>query len=151
MRLLLDTNALIWFLAAEFMKPEALVAITQAQKAGSLYLSPVPAWEAALALNKANPAKRPNLNGQDAATWFRQACATTGAKIARIGSRIALEAARVPLVSGNGDPGDALIAEIVQSQPTGHQLRLLKLFGPLLGQCVYLAPANHQRAIRFTI
>ncbi len=91
------------------MKPEALVAITQAQKAGSLYLSPVTAWEAALALNKANPAKRPNLNGQDAATWFRQACATTGAKIARIGSRIALEAARVPLVSGNGDPGDCFI------------------------------------------
>lgn len=109
MRLLLDTNALIWFLAAEFMKPEALVAITQAQKTGSLYLSPVTAWEAALALNKANPAKRPNLNGQDAATWFRKACATTGAKIVRIGSRIALEAARVPLVSGNGDPGDCFI------------------------------------------
>jgi PIN domain nuclease of toxin-antitoxin system len=108
-RLLLDTNALIWFLAAEFMEPEALVAITRAQKACSLYLSPVTAWEAALALNKTNPAKRPNLNGQDAATWFRQACATTGAKIARIGSRIALEAARVPLVSGNGDPGDCFI------------------------------------------
>jgi PIN domain nuclease of toxin-antitoxin system len=108
-RLLLDTNALIWFLAAGFMEPEALVAITRAQKAGSLYLSPVTAWEAALALNKANPAKRPNLNGKDAAPWFRQACATTGAKIVRIGSRIALEAARVPLVSGNGDPGDCFI------------------------------------------
>ncbi len=109
MRILLDTNALIWFLAAEFMEPEALVAITQAQRAGSLYLSPITAWEAALALNKANPAKRPNLNGQDAAAWFRQGCVTTGAKIVRIGSRIALEAARVPLVSGNGDPGDCFI------------------------------------------
>ena len=109
MRLLLDTNALIWFLAAEFMEPDALFAISQAQKAASLYVSPITAWEAALALNKANPAKRPNLNGQDAATWFRQGCAITGAKIARIGSRIALEAARVPLVSGNGDPGDCFI------------------------------------------
>ncbi len=109
MRLLLDTNALIWFLAAEFMEPEALVAITQAQRAGNLYLSPITAWEAAMALNKTNPAKRPNLNGQDAATWFRQACTTTGAKIVRIGSRIALEAARVPQVSGNGDPGDCFI------------------------------------------
>jgi PIN domain nuclease of toxin-antitoxin system len=108
-RLLLDTNALIWFLAAEFMEPEALVAITEAQKAGSLYLSPITAWEAALALNKANPARRPNLNGQDAATWFQRGCSITGAKIVRIGSRIALEAARVPLVSGNGDPGDCFI------------------------------------------
>ncbi len=109
MRLLLDTNALIWFLAAEFMEPEALIAIAQAQEAGSLYVSPVTAWEAALALRKANPARRPNLNGQDAATWFRQGCAITGAKIVRIGSRIALEASRVPLVSGNGDPGDCFI------------------------------------------
>ena len=109
MRLLLDTNALIWFLAAEFMEPDALFAISQAQKAGSLYVSPITAWEAALALNKANPARRPNLNGQDAATWFRKGCAITGAKIVHIGSRIALEAARVPPISGNGDPGDCFI------------------------------------------
>jgi PIN domain nuclease of toxin-antitoxin system len=108
-RLLLDTNALIWFLAAEFMEPEALVAITQAQEAGSLYVSPISAWEAAMAQNKTNPAKRPNLNGLDAATWFRRACATTGSKIARIGSQIALEAAKIPQVSGNGDPGDCFI------------------------------------------
>lgn len=91
------------------MEPEALIAIAQAQEAGSLYVSPVTAWEAALALRKANLAKRPNLNGQDAATWFRKGCSTTGAKIVRIGSRIALEASRVPLVSGNGDPGDCFI------------------------------------------
>jgi PIN domain nuclease of toxin-antitoxin system len=108
-RLLLDTNALIWFLTAAFMEPEALVAIAQAREAGSLYVSPISAWEAAMAQNKTNPAKRPNLNGLDAATWFRQACATTGAKVARIGSRIALEAAKVPQVSGNGDPGDCFI------------------------------------------
>jgi hypothetical protein len=36
---LLDTNALIWFLAAEFSEPEALVAVTQVRKTGSLCLS----------------------------------------------------------------------------------------------------------------
>lgn len=109
MRLLLDTNALVWFLAAEPIEPAALFAIAQAQAANSLYVSPITGWEAALALRKANPAKRPNLNGQDAATWFRKGCRTTGAKIVSIGSRIALEASKVPDVYNNGDPGDCYI------------------------------------------
>ncbi len=91
------------------MEAAALFAIAQAQAANTLYVSPITAWEAALALNKRNPANRPNLNGQDAATWFQKGCRTTGAKVVRIGPRIALEAARVPLISNNGDPGDCYI------------------------------------------
>ena len=107
--MLFDTHALIWFLAAERMEPSALFAIAEAQAANTLYVSPITAWEAALALRKPDPAKRPNLNGQDAATWFRKGCRITGAKIIPIGTRIALEASRVPLVSNNGDPGDCYV------------------------------------------
>lgn len=78
------------------MEAAALFAIAQAQAANALYVSPITAWEAALALKKRNPASRPNLKGQDAATWFQKGCRTTGAKVVRIGTRIAVEASRVP-------------------------------------------------------
>jgi PIN domain nuclease of toxin-antitoxin system len=108
-RLLLDTNALIWFVAGEAMEDDALFSIAAAQEEDCLFVSPISAWEAALAVQKANPARRPNLKGDDAATWFRNARRSTGARLVEVGSRIALEAARVPAVYGSGDPGDCYI------------------------------------------
>lgn len=106
---LLDTNALIWLLASETLAADALDAITEAQRAGRLYVSPISAWEAALALRKPDPGRRPNLGGQDAATWFRGALALTGARLVPIDRRVALEAAEVPEVYGRGDPGDCFL------------------------------------------
>ncbi|RZF65781.1 PIN domain-containing protein [Sphingomonas populi] len=108
-RLLLDTNALIWFNAGAPLEGEAVFEIATAQRDGTLFVSPISAWEAALALRKANPARRPDLSGDDAATWFRRVRQTSGARLATIGARIALEAARVPDVYGIGDPGDCFI------------------------------------------
>jgi hypothetical protein len=53
------------------MEQIALLAIARAQAARVLYVSPITAWEAALAIRKRNPDTHPNLLGQDAATWFR--------------------------------------------------------------------------------
>ena len=91
------------------MEQIALIAIARAQAARVLYVSPITAWEAALAIRKRNPDTRPDLLGQDAATWFRDGRKETGARLALIGSRIALEASRVPAILGRGDPGDCYI------------------------------------------
>jgi PIN domain nuclease of toxin-antitoxin system len=107
MGLLLDTNAMIWFLAEAPMEAAALYAIAEAQAAGELYVSPITAWEAALALTKAN--HQPDLNGQDAATWFSSGRKQMGARLVMPGLAVGLEAARVPAIYGNGDPGDCYI------------------------------------------
>ena len=108
-QLLLDTNALIWFETGRAMREEALLAIVGAQTAGTLFVSPITAWEAALAVRKKDPAKRPDLGGVDAASWFREARKRARARLILIGSRIALEVARVPAVFGHADPGDCFI------------------------------------------
>jgi PIN domain nuclease of toxin-antitoxin system len=62
---LLDTNAMVWYLNGAPIAPAAVFAIAQAQLARELYVSPMTGWEAALALRKRNPARRPDLLGQD--------------------------------------------------------------------------------------
>ena len=116
--LLLDTNAMIWFLAEEPMEAVALFAIAEAQTANQLYVSPISAWEAALALTK--PRRQPNLNGQDAATWFKTGRRQIGARLILPGVAVGLEAARVPAVYGNGDPGDCYI--IASARVGGHSV-----------------------------
>lgn len=107
MGLLLDTNALIWFLAEEPMEAAALFAIAEAQAANKLFVSPISAWEAALAITK--PKNKPNLRGQDAATWFKGGRKLIGARLIAPGVTVGLEAARVPAVYRHGDPGDCYI------------------------------------------
>jgi len=118
--LLLDTNALIWFLIEAPLEDAALFEIAKAQRANALYVSPISAWEAALAVQKKNPAKRPDLNGQTAREWFRKGRQTTGAKLVKIGPRIALAAARVPPLLAHPDPGDCFI--IATGMVTGHTI-----------------------------
>ena len=116
MGLLLDTNAMIWFLAEEPMEAAALYGIAEAQAADTLFVSPISAWEAALALAK--PRRQPNLRGQDAATWFRRGRLQMGARLIAPGLRVGLEAARVPDIYGSGDPGDCYI--IASARVGGH-------------------------------
>jgi PIN domain nuclease of toxin-antitoxin system len=105
--LLLDTNAIIWFMARDPMRVEALDAIAAAQKTGRILISPVSAWEAALALKKRHRA--PNLGGRDAAQWFRAVLKVQGFKLANLTRRIALEAARIPAFFERGDPADCFL------------------------------------------
>lgn len=100
------------------MEAAALYAIAEAQAANRLYVSPISAWEAALALTKAT--RRPNLNGQDAATWFKGGRRQIGARLITPGVTVGLEAARVPAVYGNGDPGDCYI--IASARVGGHTI-----------------------------
>lgn len=98
---------MIWFLAEEPMEAASLFAIAEAQATNELFVSPISAWEAALALAKPN--RQPNLNGQDAATWFKSGRKQMGARLATLSVATALEAARVPAIYGSGDPGDCYI------------------------------------------
>lgn len=107
--LLLDTHALIWFVAEAPMEDTALFAIGEAQQSNRLFVSPISAWEAALAVRKGDPKRRPDLAGDDAAAWFQRARRSTGARLASITPSVALEAAGVPSVYGSGDPGDCFI------------------------------------------
>jgi PIN domain nuclease of toxin-antitoxin system len=84
--LLLDTNAAIWFMARDEMEPAALGAIAEAQSAGLIFVSPISAWEAALALRK--PHGKPNLGGRDTAQWFREVLRVPGLKIANLTRRV---------------------------------------------------------------
>lgn len=108
-KLLFDTHAMIWFLNGTELKPEALFEIARAQSGGKLHVSPITAWEAALALQKTRADRRPDLNGQDAASWFSAGYREIGAKVIPIRSRIAIEASRVPTTAGHTDPGDCYI------------------------------------------
>ena len=107
--LLLDTVALVRFVAAAPMEDDALIAIAAAQAADQVYVSPIVAWEVATAVAKPNPAKRPDLGGRSPADWFNIARRLTGAKLAPFGHRISLEAARVPAIYGQSDPGDCFM------------------------------------------
>jgi PIN domain nuclease of toxin-antitoxin system len=92
--LLMDTNALIWFANGDPMLSSALEAIAVAQQANEIFVSPISAWEAALAVRKRT--NQPNLGGRDAAEWFQAILELPGTKLVSPSKRIALEAARVP-------------------------------------------------------
>lgn len=104
---LMDTNALIWFASGEPMSSHALVAITEAQRTNQIYVSPISAWEASLAARKMR--NRPNLGGRDPDQWFAAILAIRGVKPVFLSRRIALEAAKVPAIYGDGDPGDCFL------------------------------------------
>jgi PIN domain nuclease of toxin-antitoxin system len=88
---------------------EALVAIGEHQAAGTLLASPITAWELAVAAQKRPGPGRPDLGGQLAREWFRDAIQLTGAKIVPIHQRIAIEAADVATVYARKDPGDCFL------------------------------------------
>jgi PIN domain nuclease of toxin-antitoxin system len=104
---LLDTNALIWFTTRAPMASAALEAIAAAQLSDGILVSPLSAWETALAVLKSHG--RPDLGGQNVSRWFRNALKTPGVKLARPSQRIAIEAANVPAIFGRGDPGDCFL------------------------------------------
>lgn len=90
----------------EFRTGAAIAAVRTAQEEGRLYVSAISSWELGVAELKRRD--RPDL-GMPSAAWFRQALATTGARLATISVSVAAEASTVPAVYGSGDPGDCFI------------------------------------------
>jgi PIN domain nuclease of toxin-antitoxin system len=106
---LLDTHALLWLVNGDNLSDEALDAIAESQAIRALFVSPISAWELALAAQKPAAARRPDLQGNPAATWFRDALRLTGARLIPIHQRVALEAANVADVYARKDPGDCIL------------------------------------------
>ena len=107
---LLDTHTLYWLVSGtDDLTDAALVAIAEQQAAGTLLVSPITAWELAVAAQKPPGPGRPDLGGQLAREWFREAVRLTGAKLVPVQQRIALEAADVATVYSRKDPGDCFL------------------------------------------
>lgn len=107
---LLDTHTLYWLVSgAAPLSDDALVSIGENQAAGTLYVSPVTAWELAVAVQKTPAQGRPDLGGRSARSWFKDAIRLTGAKLIPVKQRIALEAADVAAIYGRKDPGDCFL------------------------------------------
>jgi PIN domain nuclease of toxin-antitoxin system len=107
---LLDTHALYWLVTAvDTLSEEALIAIADNQTAGTLYVSPMTAWELTIASRKPAHRDPPNLGTNSPSKWFSEAVAATGAKIVPIKQRIACEAAAVVVDTGHKDPGDCYL------------------------------------------
>lgn len=104
---LMDTNALIWFVNGDPISRPALDAIAVAQTSRRIYVSPISAWEASLAAKKWN--NQPNLGGRSPSDWFTAALAIPGVRLVGTSRKIALEAAEVPPIYGDGDPGDCFL------------------------------------------
>jgi PIN domain nuclease of toxin-antitoxin system len=110
MGVLLDTHTLYWLVtSADVMSDAALVTIADAQSNKVLFVSPISAWE--LAIAAAKPAhKNPTTYGDaSAGTWFSAAIRAIGAKVVPVGQRIACLAAEVAVDTDHRDPGDCYL------------------------------------------
>lgn len=77
--------------------------------AGTLFVSPITAWELTIASRKPAHKDPPNLGTKTPSKWFSEAVAASGAKIIPIKQRIACEAAAVVVDTGHKDPGDCYL------------------------------------------
>lgn len=106
----MDTHTLYWLVTAvDKLSEDALVAIAENQAAGTLYVSPITAWELTIASKKPLHRDPPDLGGGMAARWFSAAVRATGSKIIPIKQRIACAAAAVVEDSRHKDPGDCYL------------------------------------------
>jgi PIN domain nuclease of toxin-antitoxin system len=87
----------------------ALQAIDEAAHSRRLFVSHISLWEAGVASQKKNLAKRPDLNGESVPQWFKRSVSAFGLRALSLTPRIALEAAEVPGIYGSGDPGDCFL------------------------------------------
>lgn len=106
----MDTHTLYWLVtAADTLSEEALVAIADCQASGTLFVSPITAWELTIASRKPLHKDPPKLGTGTPAKWFASAIRETVSKIVPIGTRIACEAASVISATGHKDPGDCYL------------------------------------------
>ena len=108
--ILLDTHALYWLVSGEEdLLEQALIAIGENQEAGTLFVSPITAWELAVATKKNRVEGRPHLGDDPPDRWFREAVRVTSARIIPIQQRISCEAANIVTDTGHRDPGDCFL------------------------------------------
>jgi PIN domain nuclease of toxin-antitoxin system len=120
--ILLDTCALIWSVNKNRLAPPALRAISRATAAGSLFLSPVSAWEIGVL------ASRGRLSLQvSAEAYVAQVFARPGVQVAALTPEIAARASYLPGVF-HGDPADCMLiatALVMGLQLTTRDRRIL--------------------------
>jgi PIN domain nuclease of toxin-antitoxin system len=80
----------------------------RAKRRGTLFVSPITAWELSIAAQKPPHRDPPRLNST-ISKWFRAAIRATSAKVIPIQQKIAIEAAEVPVATGHKDPGDCYL------------------------------------------
>ena len=108
--ILLDTHALYWLVSGEkVLAEQARVAIGEHQESGTLFVSPVTAWELAIAARKNHRAGRPDFGEKPPGRWFCEAVRVTAAQVVPIRQRISCEAANVVVDTGHKDPGDCFL------------------------------------------
>jgi PIN domain nuclease of toxin-antitoxin system len=108
--MLLDSHALYWLVSdSAKLLDEALVAIVDNQEAGTLFVSPITAWELSIATGKRRAEGRPDLGADSPESWFRNAVRATSARIIPIKQRISFAAANVVSETGHRDPGDCFL------------------------------------------
>ncbi|MCW4115548.1 type II toxin-antitoxin system VapC family toxin [Aurantimonas sp. MSK8Z-1] len=107
--MLLDTHAFYWLVSGDrALSDEALIAIAISQSHGALFVSPISAWELAIAAQKPQHREPPQLK-TTISKWFRTAVRETAAKVAPINQTVAFAAAEVPVLTGHKDPGDCYL------------------------------------------
>ncbi|MBW8321279.1 MAG: type II toxin-antitoxin system VapC family toxin [Arenimonas sp.] len=107
---LLDTHTFYWLItAAGTLSEEALIAIADNQTNGTLYVSPITAWELSIASRKPPHKDPPSLGTKSPSQWFSEAVRATKARVVPIHQRIACEAAAVVTDTGHRDPGDCYL------------------------------------------
>jgi PIN domain nuclease of toxin-antitoxin system len=87
----------------------ALHAMDEAAYSRRLFVSHISLWDAGVANQKKNAARRPDLNGQTIPEWFKHSLSKFHLRALSLTPRIALEAAEVPAIYGSGDPGDCFL------------------------------------------
>jgi PIN domain nuclease of toxin-antitoxin system len=101
--ILLDTCALIWSLNQEPLTPAALRAISKASTEGTLFLSPVSAWEIGLLASRGKLALH-----LPVADYVARAFSRPGVRIAALTAEIAVRASVLPGDLHN-DPADRML------------------------------------------
>lgn len=109
--LLLDTHCWIWMALGETarFRPAAVRRIEEAARAGSLLVSVISVWEAAMLESKGRIRfQKPCLD------WVREALDAPGLALAPITPEIAVDSSRLP---GNfhGDPADRILVATARS------------------------------------
>jgi PIN domain nuclease of toxin-antitoxin system len=102
---LLDTCAIIWMVQEQPMASAALSAIRQAAAVGSLFVSPVSAWEVGLLATRR---RQPLTFRPTPILWVERLLARPGIRPAPLPHRVAVSAAFLP-GELHGDPADRLL------------------------------------------
>jgi len=107
--LLLDTHVLLWMRAGEPLNAKVSFSIGVAIRSRTLVLLQLFRWELGVALLKNKIESRPDLGRLTVEQSLADVTNRYGVSLVPLSNRIALEAATVPAIYGQGDPGDCFL------------------------------------------